>query len=42
MFSYLQDLAENLEIYKEIIDRQHKNDFVEADSILSKFNLSVK
>jgi len=40
-FSYYQDLAENLEIYKEIIDRQNKNDFVDADSILSKFNLSV-
>jgi len=41
-FSYYQDLAENLEIYKEIIDRKNKDDFVEADNILSKFNLSVK
>ena len=37
-----QDLAENLEIYKEIIDRQNSKDFVDADSILSKFNLSIK
>ena len=41
-FSYYQDLSENLEIYKEIIDRKNKDDFVEADNILSKFNLSVK
>jgi len=41
-FSYYQDLAENLEIYKDIIDRKNKNDFVEADTILSKFNLSIK
>ena len=41
-YSYYQDLAENLKIYKEIIDRQNKKDFVDADSILSKFNLSVK
>ena len=41
-FSYYQDLAENLEIYKNIIDRKNKNDFVEADTILSKFNLSIK
>ena len=41
-YSYYQDLDENLEIYKSIIDRQNKKDFVEADNILSKFNLSVK
>ncbi len=40
-YNYFQDLAENIEIYKEIISRQNKDDFVDWNEILSKFNILI-
>lgn len=42
LYSFFEEMIENIEIYSQIINRQNKNDFVDAEDILWEFNLSLK
>ena len=42
VYDFFEDLIENIEIYKQVSTRKDKKDFVDAEVILNKFNLSLK
>jgi len=40
-YDLFSNFLEDLEIYNSIKNRMNKSDFVEANSVLNKFNLSI-